>query len=662
MLARTGLILMKTEKQQPVQEHVLIVSVLGVVIGPLLLNLPLWVAGWCLTFWGYALLADKKKWPWPNRTVRLILTCIGFMAVLVFLGEGVSLGGQIFIGLLSVMAGLKPLETKSHRDRVVTLFMAYFIIISSLFIIENLFITLYMFVSVLVTTACLVHFNLPERQLKTNLRLAAIIMIQAIPLMVLSFLLFPRAEGTFFALPGRFQGRTGFSESMQPGSISRLVREDRTAFRAQFQGDFPEAASLYWRGLVLWHFDGKSWTRGSVPARHQRRIRGQKVFQYDIVLEPHRKKHLFALDLPLSSPPLTRLTEDYTLMSLWPMRKVYRYKMRSSPDARIISMGAQEEIARQIPAHGNPEAKLLAAAWRSRLGSPEAVLDQAIQHFKQNEYSYTLKPMLLGENPVDEFLFGTKSGYCEHFASAFAYLMRAADIPARVVVGYLGGARNPYGNYLIIKQYHAHAWVEVFLDNQGWVRVDPTALVVPERVSMGLADSLLSEDLPDFLTQTGIGRLSSYLRKMTYMWDAINLQWNAWFMEYSRTEQMFLLVGFFSKIAWRQVGWIMGVGGLLAGLAVMGRIKYKRNTTAGDKDPVKKAYDLFCHKLERVGISREPAQGPVDFARMGGLIRSELKGSIERITHKYIALRYKSNQGKISHQSFLKMIRKFNPK
>ena len=251
---------MKSETQQ----SVFIIAVLGIVIGPLLLNLPAWVAGWCLVFWSYALLANKKKWPLPNRAVRLILTCIGFMLVLLLLGKG-SLGGQMFIGLLSVMAGLKPLETRNHRDRVVTLFMAYFIIISSLFIIENLLITLYMFVSVLATTACLVHVNYPGSPLKTNLRLTAVIMVQAIPLMVLFFILFPRAEGIFFTLPGRFQGRTGFSESMQPGSISRLVREDRTAFRVQFQGEFPEASSLYWRGLVLWHFDGKSWTRGVCP-------------------------------------------------------------------------------------------------------------------------------------------------------------------------------------------------------------------------------------------------------------------------------------------------------------------------------------------------------------------------------------------------------------
>ena len=648
---------MKRDTQQPV----FIVAVLGIVIGPLFLNLPVWVAGWCLTFWGYALLAHKKEWPWPNRTARLILACIGFLLVLFFLGRW-SLGGQVFIGLLSVMAGLKPLETRSYRDSVVTLFMAYFIIISSLFVIENLLITLYMFVSVLAATACLVQINLPGRPLKANLRLTAVIMIQALPLMVLCFVLFPRAEGTFFTLPGSYQGRTGFSESMKPGSISRLVREDRTAFRVQFQGEVPEAASLYWRGLVLWHFDGTSWTRGSVPERHERRVQGQQVFQYDIVLEPHRKKHLFALDLPLSAPPLTRLSEDFTLKTPWPVRKAYRYQVRSSTDARIRFMGSQEQAALQLPARGNPEAKTLAATWRSRLGSPKAVLDQAVRFFQQNGFSYTLKPPLLGEDSVDEFLFGSKSGYCEHFASAFAYVMRASGIPARVVVGYMGGEHNPYGNYLIVKQYHAHAWVEVFLENQGWLRVDPTALVAPERVSMGLADSLLSEDLPDFLSQAGMGGMRAYLKRMTYMWDAINQRWNAWFMAYSHTEQVRLLAVAVATFSGRQVFWMLGLVGLLAGAAVMIFIQFRPKTQTGSKDPVKDAYERFCDKLGRAGIHREASQGPIDFAAKAAALRRDLKGPIDVISHAYIALRYMEKQDGISQQAFVKRIRRFDPK
>jgi hypothetical protein len=297
----------------------------------------------------------------------------------------------------------------------------------------------------------------------------------------------------------------------------------------------------------------------------------------------------------------------------------------------------------------------------SRLGSPEAVLNQAVQYFRQNKFSYTLTPPLLGEDPVDDFIFGEKKGYCEHFASAFAYLMRAAGVPARIVIGYLGGDSNPYGDYLIVKQYHAHAWVEIFLDNQGWMRLDPTALVAPERVSLGLADSLLSENLPGFLKQTRIGRIRSYFRKIAYMWDAINLRWNAWFMEYSRLEQVRLLTGAIAGVPASRIIWMVGLGGLLAGMAVMGWIRFTGAKKAEDKDVVKETYDLFCQKLENVGIGREASQGPKDFAEMAVLTRRDLREPIESISRQYIALRYMGPQDQVSQQSFRKVVQEFDP-
>jgi protein-glutamine gamma-glutamyltransferase len=656
MSASTGIILMNIDHRTPTP----IVVVLAVVIGPLLVNLPLWVTGWCLVFWGYALMGHHRGWPWPGRATRLILTGIGCMAILIFLG-GVSRDSQAFIGLLCVMAGLKPLEMKNHRDRVVTLFMAYFIIIISLFSIENLLITLYMFVSVLATTTCLVHFNHPERPIRANLRLVAVIMLQAIPLMVLLFFLFPRLEGTFFSLPGRYEGRTGFSESLRPGSISRLVQEDRTAFRVQFERDIPEAAALYWRGMVLWHFDGKFWTQGSAPGRNKRFVRGRKSFQYDIILEPHMKRHLFALDIPVSTPPFTTLTEDFTLTARWPVRTVQRYRVRSAVDVAMRLKETKQHRSRQLPGSGNLKSRDLAETWVSQFGSHEAVLDHARHFFSQTGFSYTLNPPLLGDNPVDEFLFGTRSGYCEHYASAFAFLMRAAGIPARVVLGYLGGELNPYGNYLIVKQYHAHAWVEVFLTDQGWIRIDPTALVAPQRISMGIVGSLAPDDLPDFLARTGIERARLYIKRLAFMWDAVNLKWNAWFMEYSRIEQTSLLRGIFSTIDWRRVFWATGLAGVFVGLAVFAWIRFRNQISPGKRDIVKEAYDLFCHKLERVGIQRDPAQGPVDFARMAGLLRPESKEHVTEIIDTYIALRYRLGGGGISPRVLQRIVKRFDP-
>ncbi len=635
-----------------------IVAVLGIVIGPLLVNMPLWVSGWCAAFWTYALLIYRCKWARPGRKTRLIFTATGCMIILIFLG-GITLDSQAFIGLLCVMAGLKPLETTRHRDRVVTLFMAYFIIIISLFSIENLLITLYMFVSVLATTTCLAHINLPGRQLRVNLRLVGIIMLQAVPLMVLLFILFPRMEGSIFSLPGRFAGRTGFADTLRPGSISQLVQVDQTAFRVKFDQNIPEAADLYWRGLVLWHFDGKHWTQGSLPGRNKRFIRSDKYIEYDIILEPHRKQHLFALDVPIAAPRFTALTEDFTLKARWPVRTVQRYRVRSARDVPMQLGAAQQLLARQLPEEGNPRSRILAETWASRLDSPQAILAEAERYFSQGDFVYTLKPGLLNENPVDEFLFNTRSGYCEHFASAFTFLMRAAGIPSRIVVGFLGGDLNPYGNYLIVKQYHAHAWVEIFINDQGWIRVDPTVLVVPDRVSTGIVGSLASEDLPDFLNQTGAHRLRAYIQRLTYMVDAINLRWNAWFMEYSRTEQAGLLRKVFANISQSRGIWIIALIILIAALAVWGQLRYRFRLGQYRKDQIQETYYLFCGKLERLGIQKHPAQGPQDLVRMINMHRPDLMRRVATIVDAYIALRYQRDGGNMSLRMFKQLVSRF---
>jgi transglutaminase-like putative cysteine protease len=621
--------------------------------------MPLWISGWCIAFWTYAFLVYLRKLPQPGRIARLFYTITGCTLILVFLG-GIRLDSQAFIGLLCVMAGLKPLETVRHRDRVVTLFMAYFIIIISLISIENLVITLYMFISVLATTTCLVHVNHPGRQLRVNLRLVGVIMLQAIPLMVLCFILFPRLEGSIFSLPSRFAGQTGFTDTLRPGSISQLVQVDQTAFRVQFDQKIPEAADLYWRGLVLWNFDGKHWTRGKMPRHNRRFVRSENYIEYDIILEPHRKKHLFALDVPITAPRFTALTEDFTLRARWPVRTVQRYRVRSARDVQAHIGAAQERMARQLPDEGNPQSRILAASWSSNLDSPEAILKAAIRFFSQGDFVYTLRPGLLGENPVDGFLFNSRSGYCEHYASAFTFLMRAAGIPARVVVGFQGGDLNPYGNYLIVKQYHAHAWVEVFLTDQGWIRVDPTALVAPERVSVGITGSLASDDLPDFLDQTSIRWLRGYIQRLVYMADAINLRWNAWFMEYSRTEQAGLMRKIIADIRRPPSAWITAMFILVAVLAAWAGIRYRYRMRSKRKDQVQETYNLFCRKLKQIGIQRHPAQGPLDWAQLINMHRPKLKKDVAVITDAYITLRYKPNSGDMSLRKFKGLVGRFD--
>ena len=657
MLAGPGTVLTKQDKRKHTPA---VVSVLAIATIPLLFRLPVWVALWCITLWGYAVFAQLKSWPWPNRLVRMGLTIAGCVLALLFL-ERSFVGGRTFLGLLAIMAGLKPLENERHRDRMMTLLLVYFTIISSLFVIENLLITLYMFFSVFITTASLIRFNHYKMPAAHGFRLSGVIMVQAIPLMILFFVFFPRSEGTFFTIHRRGQGFTGFSETLAPGSVSTLVRNSNIAFRVEFKGEIPAAEDLYWRGLVLWNFDGRTWRKGRNYIGVLHRFRGRQRVVYDIALEPHRQRYLMALDLPATSPEFSRLMEDHTLIRNWPVQRPLRYSMTSYTGTAAYPMNSRLEPALVIPETGNPRSRALAEEWKAQFDSAEKIIEKAMAYFQTNPFQYTLKPPLLAGNPVDGFLFDTRRGYCEHYASAFAFLMRAAGIPARIVVGYLGGERNPYGNYLIVKQYHAHAWTEVFVAGRGWVRVDPTTAVAPQRVSIGVAESLVAEEVPEFLMRTRLGRLGLYWEKAKFLWDSINLRWNAWFMEFSRYEQM----GLWTRLGMMAQLYLLRIFFVAAALAAAagGILLYRsrRGQTGYRKDPVAGGYRIFCSRLARAGIKREGFQGPQDFARKVGLLRSDLKKPVEEIIQRYIQLRYAGRADTALAKQFFRQVKKFHP-
>lgn len=657
MLRSAGIVLKNQEKREHTPAVVLIMATAAM---PLFFRLPIWIALWCLLLWGYTALAHYKHWPWPNRVVRTGLTVTGCVLALLFL-ERSFVGGRTFLGLLCIMAGLKPLENARHRDRMMTLLLVYFTIISSLFVIENLLITLYMFFAVFITTAGLIHFNHSRMPAAHGLRLSAIILAQAIPLMIILFVFFPRSEGTFFAASRSGQGSTGFSESLAPGSVSTLVKSNSIAFRAEFKGDIPAAENLYWRGLVLWDFDGRTWRKGRHYLNTLYRFSGRNRVDYDIFLEPHRKRYLLAIDLPAAAPEFSRLMEDHTLIRNWPLQRPLRYAMTSYTDSSATPMTRSLEQALAIPKTGNPQSRALAAHWRAQFDSEESIIKQAIAYFQANPFQYTLNPPLLSSNPVDAFLFETRKGYCEHYASAFAFLMRAAGIPARIVVGYLGGERNPYGNYLIVRQYQAHAWTEVFVAAKGWVRVDPTSAVAPERVSTGVAESLIADELPQFLQRGKFAGLRLYWEKTKYFWDSINLRWNAWFMEFSRYEQLGLRMRL-GRIARSHLNQIVFAGAaLIAVAASVVLFRFRRGRAILRQDPVAAGYYLLCKKMERAGVKREAFQGPRDFARQVGLLRWDLKKPVDELIQRYIQLRYARNNDQAEAKSFFRKVKRFKP-
>ena len=640
----------------------LILGALLIAVSPHAFRLPLWIVIWCLGLWGYVYWATQNNRQRPGRTLRLFLTIGAAIAGLATFGYSFRL--DTGVALLALMLGIKPLEIHSHRDRMVTLFLINFLIITNLFYSNALVMTLYMFGSVFITTAVLIHINHSQGALLTKLRLSGVIMVQALPLMIILFFLFPRIPGSLFGITKQSVGTTGFSDTLSPGSISRLVRSSEIAFRVEFNNNIPNPDHLYWRGIVFKNFDGETWSQGFKLFSRPVELPGENSVEYTITLEPHGKKWLFALDLPITSPSGTRMLDDLTLMSFRDVKERMRYTVKSRTIYNTGDFKPWELKTLKLPAGVNPKAFALARKWADASGTPDRIVKTALEFFAKNNFAYSLNPPQLDSNPVDDFLFRTRKGYCEHYASAFAFLMRAANIPARIVGGYLGGELNPYGDYMIVRQSDAHAWVEVWLPARGWVRIDPTSAVAPERVEQGMAAALPPEELETMFSIFNVGPLKTYWKKAVFGWDVANKYWNQWVLGYSYLRQKTLL----SKIGIHIGSWKGPLKALLLAAALISVLVFLLylgmfKSVFEKKDAVLRAYAEFCTKLARAGIARKPAQGPVDYARKAGYIRRDLKEKIHKITELYVFLRYArgGDQNERAIKDLKALVKKFDP-
>ncbi len=638
-----------------------LVAALMVSLLPHAVRLPLWVVLWCAGMWGYLLLSLRRNWPLPGRKGRLVLSGIGLGGLLLTFRS--RLGPEAYLGLLAIMAALKPFESGTHRDRMVTVFIAYFIIISSLLQVESLAVTLYMFLSVLVTTAALVRINNSVSTYGADLKFAARIMGQALPLMIILFLVFPRLHGGLFGVWQSGTARTGFSERLSPGSISRLVENDEVAFRVEFAGSFPPAHQLYWRGLVFQEFAGGSWNRTSRIPPLATPVSCENPVEYTIILEPHYRRWIFSLDRPAVSPSRwIMLRRDYTMRAWRPLTRKHDYEMISCTDSFSPADTWAVEACRNLPSGGNPRTRQLAAQLAADSGNVGLFVKRALDYLKTNPFAYTRKPPLLGNDPVDEFLFSSRRGFCEHYASAFAYLMRVGGVSARLVGGYLGGEVNPYADYLMVRQSDAHVWVEVWFPEQGWQRVDPTLAVAPERLDAGAEGDLADGEQTRNLFHRYLGRWKFWTKRLGLGWDALSTRWEAWFSRYSRHEQRQLL----EKLGLYWHSWKEGLLislltlGILAGIIGLYGV-WQFFSGRPSSDPVGKNYEKFCRKLAKAGIFRPPAMGPRDYAAFAARRRPELSAEIRAITDLYIRLRYREEADQALKKMFRRRVRAFAP-
>jgi len=621
---------------------------LALAAAPQVLNLPIWLSLLSLTLGLWRLQIAQRGWPLPPKWIYLLLALIGFGGV--YLQFGTVLGRDAGVALLTVMLALKLLETRTQRDCALLIFLGYFLCITSFLYTQSFFIALYILLAAWALTAALIHLNQPAENpvRRFNLRLAGSLLLQALPFMLVLFILFPRAQGTLWTLPHDARSAsTGLSEEMTPGNISSLARSSAVAFRAAFSSRLPEPAERYWRGPVLWFTDGRNWSpgRGAKVTTHELKVFGPPL-NYTVTLEPHQKNWLLALDMPTIIPAGTYLTPDFQLRAITPVENRVRYELSSYPLYRTGAPASDELVrALQLPRDANPQTRGLAKSWRATLQNDEKIVAQALAYFRGKPFFYTLNPPPLhtgaGGNPVDEFLFDTRRGFCEHYSAAFTTLMRAAGIPARVVTGYQGGELNPLGDYLIVRQSDAHAWAEVWLKERGWVRVDPTAAVAPQRIERGGA---MLDDLTEsggFFSEQQQGLFGAALLRLRLGFDTANYQWAQWVLGYNTARQGELLARLgLDKFSYDSMALGLGMGIsvslLFIAFAVYSLLLLRRRP----KDPTVLLYRSFCAKLARRGIVRAPGEGPQDFAARAALLLPQRAAQIYSISQLYSALRY----------------------
>jgi transglutaminase-like putative cysteine protease len=527
------------------------------------------------------------------------------------------------------------------------IFLSYLLLITHFLYSQTVATAAYMLAVVWLITMTMVGFQqrAPQQAWKAALRTSGMLLTQALPLMLVMFLFFPRVQGPVWSLPHEgYAGSTGLSDTMAPGSLSNLSLSDAVAFRARFEGEPPNRARLYWRGPVLWDFDGKAWRAGQALTGLQPDIVSRSdAVRYAITVEPHEQNWLFALDLPGVTPEASRITPDFQIQQIKPVRERKRYEMTSYLSYLLEPRELTREVrerALQLPAGGAPRARALAARIRAESASDEDVLQRTLEYFSTRPFFYTLSPPLLGEDPVDEFLFQTQRGFCEHYASAFVFLMRAAGVPARVLTGYQGGSLNPVGDYIIVRQADAHAWAEVWLAGRGWLRVDPTATVSPQRLMEGLAAAVAADDPVPLLARDDV----AWLRHALYRWDALANAWNQWVLGYNPERQRSFLarVGF-DDATWHTMAMVLLT---LTGLVLVGLTALLfLNLRAQRDDPVQRAWLRFCRKLARRGAPRHPSEGPVDYGRRIAREFPQAATDVQTIGELYVRLRYGRTAG-----------------
>lgn len=645
------------------QEVFSVTLVLGLALAPHLARFPL-ILDVCFGLacaWRY--LGAQGRLPLPERQHRVLWLSKQLLAIAAFVTIYIAyqgkLGRDAGVELLAALLGLKLLEMRGPRDYYVVVFLCYFLVVTNFFYSQTITTALYMLGVVIATTTLLIQFNTPPayRHAGSMLRLASALTVQSLPLMLLAFVLFPRLPAPLWGLPAdAFDAVTGLSDTMTLGEITRLGLSNEVAFRVQFAGDAPRARARYWRGPVLWHNDGRTWQVGTFPERPAALAAQGERYSYTVTLEPHRKRWLIGLDVVTGTDKDMTQSADYALKSARPVRARLRYTLESALEYRMTGLTEPERrAALALPAGFHPRARAMAAQLRQQSPAANDIIASTLAYFSTQKFYYSLTPPALPDDAVDDFLFVTREGFCEHFAASFVVLMRAAGIPARVVTGYQGGEYNGVGDYMVVRQRDAHAWAEVYLAERGWVRVDPTAAVAPERVSLGFAQTSPRGATRSAFARDGLG--GRFWTQLSDAFDAVTYGWNQWVLGYTTQQQRSL----FDTLGFEDIdyGTLVIILTIALALITAALALLLWRTSRRVRDPVSAAYDRFCAKLARIGLARDASEAPLAFAARVAAARADLATDVAAISGLYSHLRY--GRARLDVQHLRRRVARFRP-
>jgi transglutaminase-like putative cysteine protease len=591
----------------------------------------------------------------PSRRVLLVVAAL--VIPLLFLRFHTFNGLVAGTALLSVAAGLKLLETKTRRDIYIITLIIYFVSVAALLEGDSFWLLAYLIGVCWLTTATLLRVTSsgPAPGWRRSLRYGGRVLAQALPLALVF-------AGPLWHIPNDSRtAASGLSDTMSPGDITQLALSDEVAFRVRFAAAAPPAPERYWRGPVLDHFDGHTWTRSSFGIAGAPPLQPLGVaYRYTVMMEPHQHRWIFMLDWPATwDLPRAELTNDYTLTQAEPLSRAV--DVTGTSYTRIQSSQPLSKNARQRdldqPQGRNPRTQRLAQELRSAHADDMELVGAVLRMFHQQAFFYTLTPPKLSDNSVDEFLFDTKRGFCGHYASAFAALMRATGIPARVVTGYQGGTLNPYGDYWILRQSDAHAWTEIWIAGRGWMRVDPTAAIAPERVEHGLADTVNADEPSISRWQTK----TTWFAGARLRLDLLREIWRERILDFDQDSQRRLLE--MLKIPepdGQKLVLLLGLGMAL----VLGWLTWQvhRELAPQSRDIAARTYARLCSKLAAAGLPRRMHEGAEDYARRVAVQRPDLAVTVTALCRHYSSLRYAPPSAHITLGQFQAAVRAFRPK